>query len=100
MKISIKNHRNFLGSRWNVLLPFGFQQYPPGTQENYNRFSSGNPITEKGKELEYPEGAGGGKGYEDREAVFNLTAKPLREPGVPPIGFNKIDFIQCRINIK
>jgi len=36
-------------------------------------------------ELKYPEGAGGGKGYKDREAVFNLTAKPLREPGVPPI---------------
>jgi len=44
------------------------QHVPPGTQENYNRFSSGNPITEKGKESEYPEGAGGGKG----------------EPGVPP----------------
>ena len=44
------------------------QQYPPETQENYNRFSSGNLITEKGKELEFPEGAGGGKG----------------EPGVPP----------------
>jgi len=60
------------------------QEYPPETQENYNSFSSGNPITEKGNESEYPEGAGGGKGYEDREAVFNLTAKPLREPGVPP----------------
>ena len=44
------------------------KQYPPGTQKNYNSFSSRNPITEKGKELEYPEGAGGGKG----------------EPGVPP----------------
>ena len=51
-------------------VPIDFiQQYPPGTQEKYNRFSSKNPITEKGKELEYPEGAGGGKG----------------EPGVPPI---------------
>jgi superfamily II RNA helicase len=48
------------------------QQYPPETQENYNRFSSGNLITEKGKELEFPEGAGGGKG----------------EPGVPPMDFN------------
>jgi hypothetical protein len=38
------------------------QQYPPGTQENNNSFSPRNPITEKGKELEYPEGAGGGKG--------------------------------------
>jgi len=45
-----------------------FQQYPPGTQENYNSFSSRNHITEKGKEPEFPEGAGGGKG----------------EPGVPP----------------
>ena len=57
------------------------EQCPPGTQENYNSFSSKNPVTEKGKEFEYrrvgggkreseyPEGAGGGKG----------------EPGVPPI---------------
>ena len=45
------------------------QQYQPETQENYNSFSSRIPITEKGKELEFPEGAGGGKG----------------EPGVPPI---------------
>ena len=44
------------------------QHYPPGTQEYFRGFSSRNPITEKGKELEFPEGAGGGKG----------------EPGVPP----------------
>ena len=48
----------------------GSQQYPQGIQEKYNSFSSRNPITEKGKELEFPEGAGGGKG----------------EPGVPPSG--------------
>ena len=48
-------------SGWKFLRAFT-QQYPPGTQENYNSFSSRNPITEKGKELEYPEGAGGGKG--------------------------------------
>jgi hypothetical protein len=30
-----------------------------GPQENYNSFSSGNPVTEKGKELEYPEGGRG-----------------------------------------
>jgi hypothetical protein len=44
------------------------QHYPPGTQENYNSFSSRNLITGKGKELEFPEGRGGGKG----------------EPPVPP----------------
>jgi len=38
------------------------QHYPPGTQENYNSFSSRNLITGKGKELEFPEGRGGGKG--------------------------------------
>ena len=45
------------------------QHYPPGTQKNYNSFSSRNLIIGKGKELEFPEGQGGGKG----------------EPGVPPI---------------
>jgi len=62
------------------------QQYPPGTQENYNRFSSKNSITEKGKESEYPEGAGGGKG----------------EPGVPPSVLNvqrcKYTDIKCSQN--
>jgi hypothetical protein len=51
------------------------QQYPPGTQEKYNSFSSKNPITEKGKESEYPEGVGGGKG----------------EPPVPPSMNEDID---------
>ena len=32
------------------LLDYFVQQYPPGTQGNYNSFSSKNPITEKGKE--------------------------------------------------
>ena len=36
------------------------QHIPPGTQENYTSFSSRNPITEKGNEPEFPEGAGGG----------------------------------------
>jgi len=45
------------------------QHYPPGTQENYNSFSSRNPMMGKGTELELPEGWGGGKG----------------EPSVPPI---------------
>jgi len=44
------------------------QHVPPGTQENYNSFSSGNSITKKAKEIIQPEGPGGGKG----------------EPGVPP----------------
>lgn len=44
-----------------MILRTGFrQQYPPGTQENYNSFSSRNHITEKGKEPEFPEGAPGG----------------------------------------
>ena len=38
------------------------QHYPPGTQENYKIFSSSNLIMGKGKELEFPEGRGGGKG--------------------------------------
>jgi len=38
------------------------QHYPPGTQENYNSFSSRNLIMGKGTELEFPEGRGGGKG--------------------------------------
>jgi len=45
------------------------QHYPPGTQEYYNSFSSRNLVMGKGKELEFPEGRGGGKG----------------EPPVPPI---------------
>jgi hypothetical protein len=44
------------------------QHYPPGTQENYNSFSSRDLMMEKGKELECSRRAGGGKG----------------EPWVPP----------------
>jgi hypothetical protein len=40
------------------------QHYPPGTQESYNSFSSRNLIMRKGKDLEFPEGRGGGKGSE------------------------------------
>jgi hypothetical protein len=47
------------------------QHYPPGTQEDDNSFSSRNLIMGKGKELEFPEGRGGGKGQQ-------------RSPGVPP----------------
>ena len=46
-----------------------YQHYPPGTHEDDNSFSSRNLILGKGKELEFPEGQGGGKG----------------EPPVPPI---------------
>jgi len=45
--------------------------YPPGTQEDYNSFSSKNLVMGKGTELEFPEGRGGGKGQQ-------------RSPGVPP----------------
>ena len=38
------------------------QHYPPGTRENYNSVSSRNLIMKNGKELEFPEGRGGGKG--------------------------------------
>ena len=45
-----------------------YQHYPPGTQEDYNSFSSRSLIMGKSKDLEFPEGRGGGKG----------------EPPVPP----------------
>ena len=65
------------------------QQYPPRTQENYKSFSSRIPITEKGKELEFPEGPGGGKGYRGHFVASTLRREaPFREPGVPP-SFNK-----------
>jgi hypothetical protein len=38
------------------------QHYPLGTHENFNSFSSRNLTMGKGKELEFPEGWGGGKG--------------------------------------
>ena len=52
----------------------------------YSARSTGNPeffyaffiekfITVNGYGLLHPEGPGGGKGYEDREAVFNLTSQ-------------------------
>jgi Nucleotide modification associated domain 1 len=53
----------------HVEQPIDRPHYPPGTQENYNSFSSRNLIIGKGKGLEFPEGWGGGKG----------------EPPVPPI---------------
>jgi len=51
-----------------------FQHYPPGTQKNYNNFSSRDLIMEKSKELEFSRRAGGGKG----------------EPGVPPMTFDSV----------
>jgi hypothetical protein len=56
----------------------GVQHVPPGIHENYNSFSSGNSITEKAKEI-ITEGPGGGKGYKDRFAVFNLAARSAAE---------------------
>jgi len=50
----------------------GGPHYPPGTQKSYNSFSLRNLMMGKGKELEFPEGWGGGKG----------------EPEVPPRGGN------------
>ena len=64
-------------SQYNHVKPlFGSQHYPPGTQKNYNSFSSTDLMMEKGKELEFSRRAGGGKG----------------EPGVPPIGSIKGDL--------
>jgi hypothetical protein len=61
---------------------FGFkgatrQQYPPGTQENYNSFLSRDLMMGKGKELELPEGPGGGKGSGIREADSDDRGFPL-----------------------
>jgi hypothetical protein len=76
------------------------QQYSPGTQENYNSFSSKNSITKKDKELEYPEGTGGGKGYRGHEVASTLRREaPLRvceaSPGVPPtlIDTNVVELV-------
>jgi len=56
---------------------YEMQHYPPGTQENDNRFSSRNLIIGKGKELEFPEGRGGCQGQQ-------------RSPGVPPNEMNVV----------
>jgi hypothetical protein len=53
----------------NELITQG-QYYPTGTHKNYNSFSSRNLMVGKGKELEYPEQLGEGKG----------------EPGFPYLG--------------
>jgi hypothetical protein len=59
------------------------QHYPPGTQENYNSFSSRDLMMEKGKELEYSRRAGGGKGLE----ILRIS----EEPGVPPRAEDVVD---------
>ena len=38
-----------------------YQHHPPGAQENYSNFTSGNPISKHAKELYFPKG---GKGFE------------------------------------
>jgi hypothetical protein len=53
----------------------GGPHYPLGTQKSYNSFSLRNIMMGKGKELESPEGWGGGK-------------REQRSPGVPPRGGN------------
>ena len=53
------------------------QHHPPGTQENHNNFPSRNLIMEKGKESEFPEGRGGGKGSGIREADSDDRGFPL-----------------------
>jgi hypothetical protein len=60
------------------------QHYPPGTQENYNNFPSRNLMMEKGKESEFPEGRGGGKGLE----ILRIS----EEPGVPPSLEEELDL--------
>jgi hypothetical protein len=49
------------------------QHYPPGTQENDNSFSSRNLFIGKGKELEFPEGRGGGKGEPLVPPMISIT---------------------------
>jgi DNA mismatch repair protein MutS len=84
-KIDVIQCKTHLAMVNNYCRPEIIQQYPEGTQKNYNSFSPRNPITEKGKEFEYPEGAGGGKGYRGNEVASTLRREaPFREPGVPP----------------
>jgi len=53
----------------NVEQPIDRPHYPPGTQENYNSFSSRNLIIGKGKGLEFPEGWGGCQGSATQSPV-------------------------------
>jgi hypothetical protein len=57
-----------------------------GTQKNYNSFFVKKYYDGKGKELEFPEGRGGGKGepgfplkrLEGKKLIFKITIKPYR----------------------
>ena len=53
------------------------QHYPPGTQKNNNGFALRNIIMENGKELEFHEGPGGGKGSRIRDADSDDRGFPL-----------------------
>jgi hypothetical protein len=64
-----------------------YQHYPPGTQENYNSFSSRDLMMEKGKELECSRRAGG---LESASRILMKGLEILRiseEPWVPPIKY-------------
>jgi hypothetical protein len=74
------------------------QHYPPGTQENFNSFSSRNLIMGKGKELESPEGRGGGKGRRslcDLNLIARSAMGAASSPGVPPRGTKKETCCMC-----
>jgi hypothetical protein len=62
------------------------QHYPPGTQENYNSFSSRNLMMGKGTELEFPEGAGRGQGGTPGSPYFWWFQKKL-------ITFSLVDIV-------
>ena len=67
------------------------QHYPPGTQEKYNSFSSRNLIIGKGKELEFSEERGGGKGEPGVPPTKNLTNYSITKS---PFGFSVITPIK------
>jgi hypothetical protein len=70
------------------------QHYPPGTQENYINFPSRNLMIEKGKESEFPEGRGGGKGSGIREADSDDRGVPpkIDDASIAPEWINKIPY--------
>ena len=54
------------------------QHYPARIQENYNSVSSINLITKNGKELEFPEGWGGGQSSQSELNLMALRAIEAR----------------------
>lgn len=54
------------------ILGLNTRYYSPGTHGKYKSFLSRNLVTEKGKELELPEGRGGGKGEPDTQDCVDL----------------------------